>query len=208
MVRPERFELPTLWFVAKYSIQLSYGRTSTSSIRNLRQIIRVRPQPQSLPSGCGRWLGRRRRRNQRQFFGYLQARQPHQLRHRRRIQPRRIVLNPQCALFLVDADPANPINVARACQRKGHALSRRRGVAIEYLYRGHKQMITSPGILPLTSSADPTTAPSEMRESPGSPSPARPQTCCGSRPCGRSRTSPATYPCGTAWPPTPTDRVP
>ena len=27
MVRPERFELPTTWFVARYSIQLSYGRT-------------------------------------------------------------------------------------------------------------------------------------------------------------------------------------
>ena len=27
MVRPERFELPTLWFEAKCSIQLSYGRT-------------------------------------------------------------------------------------------------------------------------------------------------------------------------------------
>jgi hypothetical protein len=26
MVRPERFELPTLWFVARCSIQLSYGR--------------------------------------------------------------------------------------------------------------------------------------------------------------------------------------
>ena len=26
MVRPERFELPTLWFEARYSIQLSYGR--------------------------------------------------------------------------------------------------------------------------------------------------------------------------------------
>ncbi len=26
MARPERFELPTSWFVAKYSIQLSYGR--------------------------------------------------------------------------------------------------------------------------------------------------------------------------------------
>ena len=26
LVRPERFELPTPWFVAKYSIQLSYGR--------------------------------------------------------------------------------------------------------------------------------------------------------------------------------------
>jgi hypothetical protein len=28
MVRPERFELPTLWFEAKCSIQLSYGRTA------------------------------------------------------------------------------------------------------------------------------------------------------------------------------------
>ena len=27
MVRPERFELPTYWFVASRSIQLSYGRT-------------------------------------------------------------------------------------------------------------------------------------------------------------------------------------
>lgn len=26
MARPERFELPTPWFVARYSIQLSYGR--------------------------------------------------------------------------------------------------------------------------------------------------------------------------------------
>ena len=26
LVRPERFELPTPWFVARYSIQLSYGR--------------------------------------------------------------------------------------------------------------------------------------------------------------------------------------
>ncbi len=27
MVRPERFELPTCWFEARRSIQLSYGRT-------------------------------------------------------------------------------------------------------------------------------------------------------------------------------------
>jgi hypothetical protein len=26
LARPERFELPTPWFEAKYSIQLSYGR--------------------------------------------------------------------------------------------------------------------------------------------------------------------------------------
>ncbi len=28
LVRPERFELPTLWFVARCSIQLSYGRST------------------------------------------------------------------------------------------------------------------------------------------------------------------------------------
>jgi hypothetical protein len=32
-VRPERFELPTLWFVARCSIQLSYGRISFVQIR-------------------------------------------------------------------------------------------------------------------------------------------------------------------------------
>jgi len=31
MVRPERVELPTFWFVAKRSIQLSYGRTKHGS---------------------------------------------------------------------------------------------------------------------------------------------------------------------------------
>ena len=30
MVRPERFELPTAWFEARNSVQLSYGRNSSS----------------------------------------------------------------------------------------------------------------------------------------------------------------------------------
>ncbi len=30
LARPERFELPTLWFVARYSIQLSYGRVEVA----------------------------------------------------------------------------------------------------------------------------------------------------------------------------------
>ena len=34
MARPERFELPTTWFEARYSIQLSYGRDSLILARN------------------------------------------------------------------------------------------------------------------------------------------------------------------------------
>ena len=33
MARPERFELPTTWFVARYSIQLSYGRVKRRDYR-------------------------------------------------------------------------------------------------------------------------------------------------------------------------------
>ena len=39
MVRPERFELPAFWFVARRSIQLSYGRTPGRQRGDLRQII-------------------------------------------------------------------------------------------------------------------------------------------------------------------------
>ena len=36
LARPERFELPTFWFVARHSIQLSYGRINTCYERLLR----------------------------------------------------------------------------------------------------------------------------------------------------------------------------
>ena len=32
LARPERFELPTPWFVAKYSIQMSYGRVEEAAL--------------------------------------------------------------------------------------------------------------------------------------------------------------------------------
>jgi hypothetical protein len=54
MARPERFELPTPWFVARYSIQLSYGRverivclTADSNVARTRRGGAILPQPAS-----------------------------------------------------------------------------------------------------------------------------------------------------------------
>jgi hypothetical protein len=36
LARPERFELPTSWFVARHSIQLSYGRVVRFARRTIQ----------------------------------------------------------------------------------------------------------------------------------------------------------------------------
>jgi hypothetical protein len=38
VVRPERFELPAFWFVARRSIQLSYGRTVRKKFYHVPQV--------------------------------------------------------------------------------------------------------------------------------------------------------------------------
>ena len=42
MARPERFELPTTWFVARYSIQLSYGRVKERAFCAFALILSTR----------------------------------------------------------------------------------------------------------------------------------------------------------------------
>jgi hypothetical protein len=44
LARPERFELPTNWFEASYSIQLSYGRVETQVYRLFPPTDKVREQ--------------------------------------------------------------------------------------------------------------------------------------------------------------------
>ena len=46
LVRPERIELPTSWFVAKHSIQLSYGRiVAELRVLNYNGTKSFRPTP-------------------------------------------------------------------------------------------------------------------------------------------------------------------
>ena len=53
VVRPERFELPTLWFEAKCSIQLSYGRTLRNA-SSVNQSYRLAYLSHRSPN-WGRW---------------------------------------------------------------------------------------------------------------------------------------------------------
>jgi hypothetical protein len=53
MVRPERFELPTYWFVASRSIQLSYGRMRK---RGTLSIYPTAAFPRNPPRRFGRFV--------------------------------------------------------------------------------------------------------------------------------------------------------
>jgi hypothetical protein len=45
MVRPGGLELPTFWFVARRSIQLSYGRAVQRSLAQARKLGQSLPRP-------------------------------------------------------------------------------------------------------------------------------------------------------------------
>lgn len=55
MARPEGFEPPTTWFVARYSIQLSYGRAERGIIVGSAQTVKKENRAQV---GCSPQLGR------------------------------------------------------------------------------------------------------------------------------------------------------
>ena len=62
MARPERFELPTLWFEARCSIQLSYGRVAchfTNFSAKLRKYLQRASRKREL-SRAKQWPPRRK----------------------------------------------------------------------------------------------------------------------------------------------------
>jgi len=143
MVRPERFELPAFWFVAKRSIQLSYGRLRDFP-RNLIQINRDSGRVQSArTSGCRRRRGLRLRRNEGQFGLHVQPRLAYELGDSRRRQSRCVIFNPQGSCFAVKAQLPDPINVFGAGQRKDRGLSGRGRVLEQNFNCGHSLMIPS-----------------------------------------------------------------
>ncbi len=56
MVRPDRFERPAFWFVARRSIQLSYGRNLAGTTLPLYPTARASRNPTSRRVRCGRRL--------------------------------------------------------------------------------------------------------------------------------------------------------
>jgi hypothetical protein len=61
VARPERLELPTLWFEARCSIQLSYGRTRTLFTINSLPLFLLQFQPRVSPHSHpinSKWLSK------------------------------------------------------------------------------------------------------------------------------------------------------
>jgi hypothetical protein len=56
MVRPERFELPTFWFVARRSIQLSYGRLIWNEMFTANEKPPPGPCPSTQPCSPAVWV--------------------------------------------------------------------------------------------------------------------------------------------------------
>jgi hypothetical protein len=144
MVRPERVELPTYWFVASRSIQLSYGRTrlvSSETIDRISGFIRLRNR--SL-SGCGgrAWSERRNlRQSLREVRRDLQSSLANEFGDGGGVKPGGVVLHAQRMGHVIEAEPADAVDVLCAGQRGDYSLTGRRNVGQENFHRGHRGMI-------------------------------------------------------------------
>jgi hypothetical protein len=136
LVRPERFELPTLWFEAKCSIQLSYGRVEDKLNTD---------EADSSDGG----LDRRRRgcvlRNEDQRNGLhdVQTGAAEQLVDDGSCEAAGIVLDANRLGALVEGQMAHTINVADLGERENGMLGRRDSIAVEHVKLRHESILAS-----------------------------------------------------------------
>jgi hypothetical protein len=123
MVRPERFELPTLWFEAKCSIQLSYGRVWLKLSKNMDG---------GKSGGCGLdWWRRRGWVEHGERFYDVEAGAAEELVDDGLGEAGGVVFDADGAGGLVEGELADAVDLADAGDGQGCRLRGLRAVAVE-----------------------------------------------------------------------------
>ena len=143
MVRPEGFEPPTLWFEAKCSIQLSYGRGVVRiAFRSVLQegtglqpiCVRCSASCGGGRCGLGRWG---RRCGEHDALNDVDAGAAQELVDDGLGEAAGVVLDADGALTLIELEVADAVDLANAGQGKHGALGGRDAVAIEDVKLSH-----------------------------------------------------------------------
>jgi hypothetical protein len=122
MVHPERFERPTLWFVAKCSIQLSYGCILLTD--NLVRLPDFCIESKRRRLGCWSSFGRWGNGIEDDAVEYVNPGTAQQLMDNRLREPGGIVFNADSLFEFAKVDAPNAINLAQARERKCRRFGR------------------------------------------------------------------------------------
>ena len=142
MVRPEGVEPPAFWFVAKRSIQLSYGRTLQKQLRQNNRCSGLR-QASLCDSGCDCRL--RLRRDQRNALDDVETGAAQQFVHGWFGEAGSVVLDADSLCGFVKVDPANAVHLANVAEGHHRSFGGWRCVAVHHIKLRHAVDFSSGG---------------------------------------------------------------